>query len=83
MSGFREERSIQDVLRDQIRKGEYADEGGSGGGLGGSGGGGGGSGDSEDEGLDGLLDEIQQVVLATLAFIFLVKKLQDVFLYLF
>lgn len=75
MRGFREERSVQDVLRDQIRKGEYADEGGSGGGSGGGGGaGGGGSGDSEDEELDGLLDEIQQVVLATLAFIFLVKN---------
>lgn len=72
--------SIEDVLRQQIQKGEYFDNGGSGARPpGGSGGGGGGGGDSPDE-TDGpeeesfaeMLDENLQVILATLGFIFLV-----------
>lgn len=71
--------SIEDVLRQQIEKREFAeDRDGSGGpprGGGGGGGGGGadGSGGSEDEGLSGILDETLQVVLATTGFILLVN----------
>lgn len=77
---FKGQNSIEDVLRQQIQKGEYYDSGGGGppGGGGNSGGGGGspdGSGDSEDESLAGMWQENLQVFLATLGFIFLVLSL--------
>ncbi|KDP44260.1 hypothetical protein JCGZ_05727 [Jatropha curcas] len=66
--------SIEDVLRQQLEKGEFYD-GGSGKnpprGGGGSGGSGDGYGESEDEGIAGIIDETLQVVLATIGFIFL------------
>ncbi|KAJ6742533.1 NUCLEUSENVELOPE PROTEIN [Salix viminalis] len=64
--------SIEDVLRQQIDKGEFYD-GGSGENppRGGGGGGDGGSGESEDEGFVGIIDETMQVILATIGFIFL------------
>ncbi|GAV84621.1 hypothetical protein CFOL_v3_28065 [Cephalotus follicularis] len=65
--------SIEDVLRQQIEKQEFFD-GGSGKNPPRGGGGGGGedrSGGSENEGLAGIIDEVVQVVLATLGFIFL------------
>ncbi|KAI3864467.1 hypothetical protein MKW98_022512 [Papaver atlanticum] len=73
MGGIGKEKSIQDILREQMQNKEYADTGG-GGGLGGrpppSGGGGGGDG-PEDEGVAGMLDEFVQVILATAGFLFL------------
>ncbi|KAI3936494.1 hypothetical protein MKX01_028124 [Papaver californicum] len=73
MGGLGKEKSIQDILREQMQNKEYADSGG-GGGLGGrsppSGGGGGGDG-PEDEGVNGMLDEFLQVILATAGFLFL------------
>ncbi|KAI3866137.1 hypothetical protein MKX03_008741 [Papaver bracteatum] len=73
MGGIGKEKSIQDILREQMQNKEYADTGG-GGGLGGrpppSGGGGGGD-DPEDEGVAGMLDEFVQVILATAGFLFL------------
>lgn len=66
------------MLKRQIEKREYYDEGGippggkGGGGSGGSGGFGG-LGGSEEEGFSGVLDETIQVVMATLGFIFLVR----------
>ncbi|GAV86343.1 hypothetical protein CFOL_v3_29774 [Cephalotus follicularis] len=67
--------SIEDVLRQQIEKQEFSD-GGSGenpprGGGGGGGEGGDGSGGSENEGLADIINEVLQVVLATVGFIFL------------
>lgn len=75
MEIFGKKPSVEDVLKQQIEKREYYEEGGSGGkppgrGFGG-GGGGGGFGEPEDEGLLGVLDETIQVILATLGFIFL------------
>lgn len=74
MGNFKEDQSIEEVLRQQIEKKEYFDDGSSGGkpprGNGGSGGDG--SGGSEDEGVDGVVDETIQVILATLGFIVLV-----------
>ena len=66
--------SIEDILRQQIEKGECYDNSGSGGKppAGGGGHGGGGSGGSKDGGFSGMLDETLQVVLATIGFIFLV-----------
>ncbi|XP_061369031.1 uncharacterized protein LOC133311915 [Gastrolobium bilobum] len=62
-------KSIEDMLRQQIQKGEYYDNGGSGAKPpGGQGGGGGGSGDG---GFAGMSDETLQVILATIGFIFL------------
>ncbi|CAH9058450.1 unnamed protein product [Cuscuta europaea] len=75
--GSLKEQSIEDVLRHQIKKQEFYDDGGSGkGGFGGGGGGGGkngkdGSGGSEGENSSEMFDEILQAVLATLGFIFL------------
>uniref|UniRef100_A0A803M7Z9 Glycine-rich protein n=2 Tax=Chenopodium quinoa TaxID=63459 RepID=A0A803M7Z9_CHEQI len=68
--------SVEDLLKQQIEKREFYDEGGNppGGRGGGSGGGGGGFGDlggSEEEGFSGVLDETVQVILATFGFIFL------------
>ncbi|XP_061339743.1 uncharacterized protein LOC133286356 [Gastrolobium bilobum] len=66
---------IEDVLREQIGKGEYYDNGGRGAKPpgGGSGGGGGpdGPGGPEDENFAETFDENLQVALATLGFIFL------------
>ncbi|XP_028755560.1 uncharacterized protein LOC114714939 [Neltuma alba] len=66
--------SVEDVLRQQIQKGEYLDDGGSGAkppGGGGGGGDGGGAGGSEEESFGEMLDETLQAVLATLGFIFM------------
>ncbi|KAF5742757.1 glycine-rich family protein [Tripterygium wilfordii] len=67
-------KSVEDVLRQQIEKQEFYDDGGSGkipprGRRGG--GDGNGSEGSGDEGLAGVVDETLQVILATLGFIFL------------
>ena len=64
---------MEDVLRQQIEKKEFYDDGGKGK-KPPSGGGGSNSGDGsgEDEGLAGILDETVQVILATIGFIFLV-----------
>ncbi|XP_017603500.1 uncharacterized protein LOC108450406 [Gossypium arboreum] len=75
IGNFGKKQSIEDVLRQQIEKQDYYDEGSGqnpprGGGGSGSGGGDG-FGESEDEGLSGILDETVQVILATLGFIFL------------
>lgn len=76
MQGFKKERSVQDILKEQMQKKEFSEEFGGGvgrppGGSGSGGGGGAPSGGSEDEGLAGVLDETVQVVLATVGFIFL------------
>ncbi|EPS65507.1 hypothetical protein M569_09273, partial [Genlisea aurea] len=64
--------SIEDVLRDQIQKQEFYDEGGGGDGKPPRrGGGGGGDGEVEDESFAEMADEFMQVVLATMGFIFL------------
>ncbi|OMO49536.1 Cytochrome P450 [Corchorus capsularis] len=73
IGNFGKQQSIEDVLRQQMEKEEYYDEG-SGkppGGGGGNGGSGDGSGGSEDEGFSGILDETLQVILATIGFILL------------
>ncbi|KAK1294166.1 hypothetical protein QJS10_CPA16g00118 [Acorus calamus] len=65
------ERQVEDLLKEQIQKQEYYGDGGSGDNSGGGGGGGGdGFGESEDEGFAGKLDEMLQVTLATIGFIF-------------
>ncbi|XVE79241.1 hypothetical protein DITRI_Ditri14bG0042200 [Diplodiscus trichospermus] len=76
IGNFGKQKSIEDVLRQQIEKQEYYDEGSgknppSGGGGYGGGGGGDGSEGSDDEGLSGILDETLQVILATIGFILL------------
>lgn len=81
MGGFKREKSVQDLLREQMREREY---GGDGGNRDSSGGGGGGdsndgSGGSEDEGFAGMLDELLQVVLATIGFIFVVNYMMSHF----
>lgn len=76
MGNLKKERSIEDVLRQQIEKKEFYEDkdGGTrgGGGSSGSGGGADRSSGSEDEGSAGIIDETLQVILATLGFIFLV-----------
>lgn len=71
---FKKNPSIEDVLKQQIQKQEYFDDGGTGGKRPGGGGGGDGegSGEGEDEGLSGIWDEFAQVILATTGFVFLV-----------
>ncbi|KAK8515702.1 hypothetical protein V6N13_139329 [Hibiscus sabdariffa] len=75
MGNFGKQQSIEDVLRQQMEKQEFAYEGSGknppGNGGGGGGGGGDGFGGSEDESLSGIFDETLQVVLATIGFIFL------------
>ncbi|GAA0155906.1 hypothetical protein LIER_38179 [Lithospermum erythrorhizon] len=69
---------IEDVLRQQMQKNEYAD-GGSGGGNrfgGGNGGSGPGGGDSEDE-FQEMFQEFFQVILGTAGFIFLYMLIID------
>lgn len=70
MSNFKKEKSLEDVLRQQIEKKDYYD-GGSGDLPPGGGGGGGGDGfgEPEDEGFAGILDDILQVTLAILALV--------------
>ncbi|KAJ8557311.1 hypothetical protein K7X08_002936 [Anisodus acutangulus] len=71
MGNLKKERSVEDLLKQQIEKQEYYD-GGDGGDRPGGGGGGGSDGSGEpDEGIPGILDELGQVVLATMGFIFL------------
>ena len=67
--------SIEDLLRQQIQKGEYCDNGGSGAKPPRGGGGGGGPGGSEDGHFAGMSDETLQVILATIGFMFLVLSL--------
>lgn len=73
MGNFKKDQSIEDVLKQQIQKQEYFDDGGTPGKPpgGGGGGGGGGFGEAEDGGLSEMWDEFTQVMLATLAFVFL------------
>ncbi|XVE59584.1 hypothetical protein DITRI_Ditri05aG0057500 [Diplodiscus trichospermus] len=71
IGNFGKQQSIEDVLRQQIEKQEYFNEGSGKIPPRGGGGGGGGFGGSEDEGLSGILDETLQVILATIGFIFL------------
>ncbi|KAM3396072.1 hypothetical protein P3S68_005078 [Capsicum galapagoense] len=73
MGNLKKEKSVEDLLKQQIEKQEYYDGGDGGGDRPGGGGGGGsdGFGGAEDEGIPGILDELRQIVLATMSFIFL------------
>ncbi|XP_011096546.1 uncharacterized protein LOC105175701 [Sesamum indicum] len=71
VGNFKKDRSIEDVLRQQIEKQEYYDDGGNDGKRpGGGGGDGDGDYESKDDDLSGMWDEFLQVSLATMAFIF-------------
>lgn len=75
MGGLRQEESVQGWLKKQMRENEFDGDGGNGdlrGGGGGGGGGGDGSGGEDDESISGVLDEVVQVILATIGFIFVV-----------
>ena len=69
MEGFKKEPSVQDLLKQQVQEQEFG--GGDGGDI--PRGDGDGDGDSEDEGFAGIWDEVVQVFLATVAFIFVVS----------
>ncbi|XP_068635534.1 uncharacterized protein [Aristolochia californica] len=69
MGGLKQDLTVQDVLREQIQSAEFGDDGGYGD-VPGGGGRGGGDGPGEDEGLAGIFDELLQVVLAIIGFIF-------------
>ncbi|XP_047947784.1 uncharacterized protein LOC125193892 [Salvia hispanica] len=78
VGNLKKEPSVEELLRQQIQKNEFYDDGGSSGkppgggdGGGGFGGGFGGFGEAEDGGLAGMWDEFSQVILATMGFIFL------------
>ncbi|KAM0946567.1 hypothetical protein DsansV1_C09g0096321 [Dioscorea sansibarensis] len=68
MEGFKKEPSVQDLLKQQMQEQEFG--GGDGGDIPRGDGDGDGDGDSEDEGFAGIWDEVVQVFLATVAFIF-------------
>lgn len=73
MGNLKKEKSVENLLKQQIEKQEYYDGGDGGGDRPGGGGGGGSdsSGGAEDEGIPGILDELGQVVLATMGIIIL------------
>lgn len=79
MEGFNKEPSVQDLLREQMQKQEFGG-GGDGGDIPRGDGDGDGDGDSEDEGFAGIWDEVVQVFLATMAFIFVVSSEYTIFL---
>ncbi|KAL8468469.1 hypothetical protein ACS0TY_031618 [Phlomoides rotata] len=70
MGNFKKDKSIEDVLKQQIQKQEYYEDGGPPGKPPGGGDGGGGFGEAEDGDLSEMWDEFAQVILATLGFIF-------------
>lgn len=79
VGNLKKEPSVEELLRQQIQKQEYFDDGGTSGkppGGGGGGGGGGGDGfgfgEAEDGGLSGMWKEFSQVMLATMGFVFVV-----------
>lgn len=70
---------VEDILRQQMQKKEYADGGSGGGGglFGGGNDGRGDSGDSEGDDLQEMMHEFWQVILATVGFIFLYMLIID------
>ncbi|KAL0352866.1 UNVERIFIED_CONTAM: hypothetical protein Sangu_0867900 [Sesamum angustifolium] len=71
VDNFKKDTSIEDVLRQQIEKQEYYDDGGNDGKRpGGGGGDGDGDYESKDDDFSGMRDEFLQVFFATMAFIF-------------
>ncbi|XP_042514200.1 uncharacterized protein LOC122088902 [Macadamia integrifolia] len=74
-NGLTKRQSMEDILKEQIRKGQFAGEGG-GTGIP-PGGRDDGFGGSEDESSDGVLDEFIQVILATIGLIFLYVYIID------